>query len=151
MTLETATKAHADAMAAIHAAAFVPEERWNANVMGLQLGILGAFGFIDPDGGMVLARVAADEAEILTIAVLPALRGQGMGRRLLDAAMDEARRRGAREMFLEVATGNTPAKALYVRAGFTRVGQRKRYYPGGGDALVLRAELGDDPLLEPSP
>ena len=141
MSLEKATKAHAEVMAAIHEVSFPPAERWNANVMGLQLGILGGFGFIDPDGGMVLARVAVDEAEILTIAVLPALRGQGMGRRLLDAAMDEARRRGAREMFLEVATGNTPAKALYARAGFTRVGQRKRYYPGGGDALVLRAEL----------
>ena len=144
MTLEVATKAHVEAMAAIHAAAFPPEEQWNANVMGLQLGILGAFGFVDPAGGMVLARVAADEAEILTIAVLPELRGRGMGRRLLDAAMAEARRRGAREMFLEVATGNTPAKALYARAGFTRVGQRKRYYPGGGDALVMRVGLGVD-------
>lgn len=143
MTLEVATKAHTEAMAAIHAAAFPPEERWNANVMGLQLGILGGFGFVDPDGGMVLARVAADEAEILTIAVLPELQGRGLGRWLLDAAMEEARRRGARVMFLEVATGNAPALALYTRAGFVRVGERKRYYPGGGDALVMRVGLGD--------
>lgn len=141
MSLIRATGHHAATMATIHAAAFRADEAWNANVMGLQLGILGAFGFLAEAGGMVLARVAATEAEILTIAVLPERQGTGLGRALLGAAMAEAAARGAREMFLEVAPGNTPARALYTSAGFTRVGQRKRYYPGGGDALVLRAAL----------
>jgi ribosomal-protein-alanine N-acetyltransferase len=44
-------------------------------------------------------------------------------------------------MFLEVASGNQAARALYERAGFIRVGRRARYYPNGGDALVLRADL----------
>ena len=142
MNLTTATKEHAEFLAAIHAAAFPPEERWNANVIALQLGLLGGFGFVHPDGGMVLARVAADEAEILTIAVLPERQGAGLGRKLLNAAMAESAARGARAMFLEVAPTNLAAWALYERAGFIQVGQRSGYYPGGGDALVLRADLG---------
>ena len=92
-------------------------------------------------GGFVLARVVADEAEILTLAVDPPSQGQGAGRRLLQAAMDDSRRRGAMAMFLEVAPSNAAALALYSRAGFVQVGRRPRYYPGGGDALVLRGLL----------
>ncbi len=48
---------------------------------------------------------------------------------------------GAVTMFLEVASTNTPARALYAAAGFVRVGRRAHYYAHGGDALVLRADL----------
>ena len=92
-------------------------------------------------GGFVLARVVADEAEILTLAVDPHGQGQGAGRLLLQAAMGEARRRGAVAMFLEVAPSNAAALALYGSAGFVQVGRRPRYYPGGSDALVLRGPL----------
>jgi [ribosomal protein S18]-alanine N-acetyltransferase len=139
--LQQAVAAHAPALAAIHAASFPPAEQWGQNVMELQLGLLGAFGLIEPSGGMVLARTAADEAEILTIAVLPNRRRGGLGGVLLRAAMASAAARGARTMFLEVAVANTAAQALYARHGFTQVGQRRRYYPDGGDALVLRADL----------
>ena len=139
--LQQAVAAHAPALAAIHAASFPPAEQWGQNVMELQLGLLGAFGLIHPSGGMVLARTAADEAEILTIAVLPEQRRGGLGGVLLRAAMASAVSRGARTMFLEVAIDNTAAQALYARHGFTQVGHRRRYYPDGGDALVLRADL----------
>ena len=109
--------------------------------MTLQLGLAGAFGRIHPAGGRVLARIAAEEAEILTLAVAPAARRQGLGRALLLAAMEEAARRGAREMFLEVAAANPAARALYAACGFTEVGLRRGYYAGGGDALILRAPL----------
>src|SRR5437763_170902 len=69
--IEAADSAHAEALACIHSRAFPEGERWGADAMALQLGLPGAFGFIDAEGGMVLARVAADEAEILTLAVLP--------------------------------------------------------------------------------
>jgi ribosomal-protein-alanine N-acetyltransferase len=133
--------AHADALAAIHAAAFRAAEAWSAAVLATQLSRPGCFALIDPVGGMVLARVAADEAEILTLAVAPAARRGGIGRRLVAAAMRRAAAAGAAAMFLEVAPGNAPARALYARAGFVRVGRRAHYYPNGGDALVLRAEL----------
>ncbi len=92
-------------------------------------------------GGFVLARAVADEAEILTLAVDPLLQRQGAGRLLLRAAMHGARQRGAAAMFLEVAPSNAAALALYGAAGFAQVGRRPRYYPGGGDALVLRGPL----------
>ena len=101
----------------------------------------GTFGLVEAQGGMLLARVAADEAEVLTLAVLPALRRQGLGRALLQAAMAEARRRGAASMTLEVAVDNVAARDLYTSAGFTQVGRRRRYYANGADALVLRVGL----------
>jgi len=130
-------------MALIHAAAFPPGERWSATALGLQLSMPGAFGWIDPTCGFVLARVAADEAEILTLAVLPAGQQQGRGRVLLGAAIAEATRRGACALLLEVAVGNAAACALYTRAGFSEVGRRPRYYASRQDALVLRCPLQD--------
>ncbi len=92
--------------------------------------------------GFAMGRVAAAEAEVLTIAVRPASRRVGAGAALLGALMAEAARRGAAEVFLEVAEGNVAARALYTRSGMTEVGRRRRYYPDGADALVLRAGLG---------
>jgi len=78
---------------------------------------------------------------VLTLAVTFQAQGRGLGRRLLHAALDHARTRCATFMFLEVSPANLPALALYARAGFAPVGRRPRYYPGGGDALVLRRPL----------
>jgi [ribosomal protein S18]-alanine N-acetyltransferase len=78
--------------------------------------------------GFVLARVAADEAEILTIAVDPTVRGKGVGRALLAENLRQAARAGARAMFLEVDQDNAQALALYGRLGFVRVGERNGYY-----------------------
>lgn len=139
--LVTATPAHAEAMALLHGRAFPTGERWGAGAIGLQLSLPGAFGWIAPAGGMILARTIADEAEVLTLAVDPAAQGNGIGRGLLDQALATARQRGALAMFLEVACSNIPATALYSAAGFTVVGSRRGYYPAGGDALVLRRSL----------
>lgn len=139
--LVMATLAHAEAMALLHGRAFAARERWGADAIGLQLALPGAFGWIAPNGGMILARVAADEAEVLTLAVDPAVRRHGLGRALLERAMATARQRGAMAAFLEVASGNAPARALYAAASFVMVGRRNGYYPDGGDALVLRRPL----------
>lgn len=135
-----ATPFHAAAMAAVHAAAFPRGQRWGADAIGLQLALPGAFGFV-AEGGFVLARAAADEAEILTLAVLPARRRAGLGRALVRRAMQDAAGRGAASLFLEVSEANEPARALYASLGFDAVGRRARYYPGGVDALVLRRGL----------
>lgn len=127
--------------ASLHAAAFPPADRWGPDALALLLAMPGAFAQQIPDIGFVLARVVADEAEILTLAVVPEARRQGHGAVLLAAAMAGAAARGARAMFLEVADSNEAARALYARAGFAPVGRRRRYYPDGGDALVLRREL----------
>jgi ribosomal-protein-alanine N-acetyltransferase len=128
-------------MAEIHAACFAPADRWGEDAMRLQIEPKIAFGFIHSEGGLVLARAVGGEAEVLTLAVVPSLRRQGVGRSLLEHAMAEAAARGAAAVLLEVATDNAPARTLYASAGFAVVGRRPRYYPGGGDAAIMRALL----------
>jgi ribosomal-protein-alanine N-acetyltransferase len=136
-----ASPAHAAVLAEIHAESFPPEECWSVDAMAQQLSQPGVFGLIDPAGGMVLARVAADEAEILTLAVVPSARLQGRGRALLEAVAVGAVLRAAVMLFLEVSTANTAALALYTAAGFCEVGRRRRYYADGSDALLMRRDL----------
>lgn len=77
--------------------------------------------------GFVLARQAADEVELLLIAVRPENRGSGIGRKLLETFLDASRTRGATKVFLEMRDGN-PARALYERFGFEQIGVRRDYY-----------------------
>jgi ribosomal-protein-alanine N-acetyltransferase len=125
-------------MAAIHAAAF-PDDPWDEESFVILLGQPGVAGFLDDRGGILLLRVAADEAEILTIGVTTPR--QGIGQTLLRAGVDAARAAGAVAAFLEVAADNAAARALYHKAGFIQAGKRRRYYPNGDDALVLRLDL----------
>jgi ribosomal-protein-alanine N-acetyltransferase len=131
----------APALATLHAAAFDVAERWDAAAIATLLAMPGAFGLHIPGAGFVLARVAADEAEILTLAVTPPARRRGHAGALLGGAMAGALLRGAAAMFLEVSDRNGAARALYARAGFAEAGRRRRYYADGADALVLRRAL----------
>ena len=95
--------------------------------------------------GFALTRLAADEGEILTVAVARRERGAGLGRRLMEGHIAALRERGVRLLFLEVEAGNAPALALYRRVGFEVVGRREAYYPmadgGRAHALVMRRPL----------
>ena len=115
-----ATQAHVAPLATIHAAAFLPAEAWGEDAISLQLALPGVFGFIDERGGMLLGRVTVDEAEVLTLAVMPEVRRQGIARELLQAAGAHARSGGGQTMFLEVAVGNVPARELYRRIRLRR-------------------------------
>ena len=96
--------------------------------------------------GFVMSRRAADEAEILSIAVTKACRGRGLARDLLQLHLGRLAGDGLSAVFLEVDETNAPALRLYRRAGFREVGRRPNYYatPGAkpGAALVLRRDLG---------
>ena len=127
-------------LAALHAGCFAGDARWDELAMAALLTMPGCFAVADPDG-LALARVAADEAELLTVGVLPRARRRGVGCALLRASGEEAARRGATRLFLEVAETNAPARALYAQAGLVEVGRRRRYYPNGDDALVLALSL----------
>jgi ribosomal-protein-alanine N-acetyltransferase len=129
--------ARTDALAALHAQCF--PDAWDAAAIAALLATPGTFAFAHDDG-FVLARVAGDEAEILTLAVAPSARGRGLGRALLQAVIRKLSDLGAASLFLEVGADNPAALALYAGLGFTRVGMRKAYYRGG-DALVLRLSL----------
>jgi [ribosomal protein S18]-alanine N-acetyltransferase len=141
MGLIHATPSHAEVLALIHGASFPPGEAWDAASFATHLALPGCFGLIDSRGGLLLGQVAADEAEVLTLAVVPALRRQGCASALLRAAEAWATEAGARRIFLEVSVSNTAARALYAAHGFAEVGLRRRYYPDGSDAVVLRADL----------
>jgi ribosomal-protein-alanine N-acetyltransferase len=92
--------------------------------------------------GWAGVRVVADEAEILTVGVVPGARRAGIARRLLDGLLAEAIRRGARAAFLEVRVDNDAARALYRSEGFADMGVRSGYYDAGRvDALTMRKEL----------
>jgi [ribosomal protein S18]-alanine N-acetyltransferase len=93
--------------------------------------------------GFILSRLAADEAEILSVAVASSRRGKGLARQLLDLNLRRLAGLGTHAVFLEVDEGNAPARALYRRAGFRDVGRREGYYPGGKGtaALILRRDL----------
>jgi ribosomal-protein-alanine N-acetyltransferase len=139
--IQRAGPAHPFALAAIHEAAFPPGEAWSVTMFAAQLGLPGVLGLLDEAGGMVLIRVAADEAEILTIGVAPEARRSGLGERLLAAAAAAAQDSGAAKLFLEVSARNAPARALYAKAGFSQIGRRRRYYADGADALVMSLPL----------
>ncbi|HVV39505.1 MAG TPA: ribosomal protein S18-alanine N-acetyltransferase [Nitrobacter sp.] len=95
--------------------------------------------------GFAVSRMAADEAEILSIAVAAAHRGRGLSRDLLLTHLGHLAGRGIRTVFLEVEENNHPARKLYDRAGFTVVGRRERYYREAGgrelNAIVMRRDL----------
>jgi len=89
----------------------------------------------------VLATVA-DVADLHRVAVTTADRRHGLGAALVEALIDEARRRECARMLLEVEAGNAAALALYDRLGFTEIARRESYYGAGRDALVLELGLG---------
>ena len=92
--------------------------------------------------GFAVVRVVADECEVLTIAVDPKARRRGVGRALLERALADAFRRGARRAHLEVRAGNRAAIALYTLLGFGERGLRARYYVNPTeDALLMTAEV----------
>jgi [ribosomal protein S18]-alanine N-acetyltransferase len=93
-------------------------------------------------GGAFGGRVVLDEFQIDNLAVLPALRRQGIGARLLRAALETARKKGAIRALLEVRANNAIAQNLYRKFRFEAVGTRRDYYQQPAeDALVMVCDL----------
>jgi len=94
--------------------------------------------------GFVISRMAADQAEILSVAVASRDRRRGLARKLLDVHLGRLAGYGVGSVFLEVDEGNAAARRLYAGLRFVQVGRRDRYYTdtdGTGTALVLRRDL----------
>nr|MEA2798122.1 [ribosomal protein S18]-alanine N-acetyltransferase [Phenylobacterium sp.] len=146
MKVIRATAAECEAMAAAHAQAFPAP--WREDEFEDLLEGEGIYGFLAAGAeplGVILCRVAAEEMEVLTLAVTPGARRRGVARALMAAAIPAARDLGAEAVFLEVAVDNEAAIALYAALGFGRAGLRKAYYDrgaaGSADALVMRLDL----------
>ena len=103
------------------------------------------FSFALKDNGILIGFVCGtalfEESELLKIAILPAYRGNGYAERLLETLLEEAKRRGAEKMFLEVREGNVPARKLYEKTGFTQTRIRKKYYDDGENAVEMVKSL----------
>jgi [ribosomal protein S18]-alanine N-acetyltransferase len=135
--------------AAIHATSFAyPWLEADFEQLFVAKGIL-ADGAIETKeehlAGFVLSRVAAGEAEILTIAVAPDWRRRGIASSLLKPHLHGLAAIQVSHLFLEVDVENTAARALYANFGFELVGERKAYYRTAGAglaaALVMRRDL----------
>jgi ribosomal-protein-alanine N-acetyltransferase len=141
---------HGQACSIIHAACFTfpwPQNDIEALLAAPSTIGDGAFGSKTDDlQGFILSRQAADEAEVLTIAVQPRKRGRGIAGRLLEANLGVLAAKGVKSLFLEVEAENNAALALYRRFAFEIVGERKSYYrkAGGETALayIMRRPVG---------
>lgn len=132
--------------------AFCFEETWDAETFRILLRMPGAFAHVactravpaEPVGFVVWRR-AGDDAEIVSIGVMPGQRDRRLGRRLLRTVILAATNEGARRLVLEVAEGNAPARALYTHLRLTEVGRRRGYYRKAHgraeDALILARDL----------
>lgn len=148
------TLAHAEVLAALHSAAFagMPDTPWAAESFAALLASPAVEGHLamtagDQPVGFLLWQGAVDQAEILTLGVLPETRRQGVAAALLRALIGHLSAGGVTGLFLEVAEENLAAQAFYTRNGFQQVGRRWGYYapaaPGQSrrDALVLSLEM----------
>ena len=87
--------------------------------------------------------IAADQADVIDVAVAPAYRRRGIARTLMQTTLSDAAERGASQIFLEVRASNVPAAALYTALGFTACGVRKNYYKNPReDAVLMTRPLG---------
>jgi ribosomal-protein-alanine N-acetyltransferase len=83
----------------------------------------------------------ADELHVLDVATLPASRRSGLGRLLMEHAIEYARVNGIKHILLEVRRSNATAIRLYRACGFFAMGVRPRYYPDDEDALEMALVL----------
>jgi ribosomal-protein-alanine N-acetyltransferase len=149
VSLLWAVQGHVAAISRLHSEIF--ENGWDEAAISSLLHHPGSIALVATDGhpmeigGFVLAQIAADEAEILTLGVSERWRRKGIGARLVEGIKRAATRAGAQSLFLEVAETNTAACGLYARAGFIEVGRRKGYYARADaapeDAVVMRCAL----------
>ena len=134
-------------LASIHGEAF--EMGWTAHAFAKLLAMPGAGATLALEhgepAGFVLTRIAADEAEIITICTRPQAQRRGIARSLLNHQFTDLLARNVRHVFIEVAASNIAALKLYASLGFAKAGRRKAYYTKADgsteDALVMRREL----------
>ncbi len=147
IVIDQATPFDAGLLAALHRACFA--RPWDEPAMATFIAApdtLCLLGTMSDDksrtpAGFLIARGAADEAELLTLAVDPQWRRAGLGKALLKSAMATLAESGARKLFLEVEDGNHAALELYHSLGATAVGRRARYYEHGADAAIFSLAL----------
>lgn len=146
-SIRRATVGDLDQIAALEAVIFLNDawsrETWKAELESRHTWYLVVVAQREPSRVVGYAGLfslpGSKDADVQTIAVAPEARGGGVGRRLIELLHDEARRRGVREVFLDVRVDNERAQNLYRSFGYEEVGIRKGYYqPDNVDAIVMK-------------
>lgn len=147
--VEPADARDTDTITRLHAEGFYrgwPREEFAAAIAGHDTPVYVACDARRKVAGFIMLRLAADEAELITIAVDRKWRGKGVGRALLRAAFADLMMTPARRLFLEVAEDNAAATRLYRGEGFAEIGRRTGYYARAdgkpATALVMSLDLG---------
>jgi [ribosomal protein S18]-alanine N-acetyltransferase len=129
--IEPAETRDADILATLHAQGFHrgwPSQDFASYIAGRETPVYVACDAKRKIAGFAMLRLAADEAELITIAVDPRWRKKGIGRALMNAVLEDLATTAARRLFLEVAADNPAALRLYGRLGFNKIGEREGYY-----------------------
>ncbi|MDL4821616.1 ribosomal protein S18-alanine N-acetyltransferase [Actinomadura opuntiae] len=153
VVLRGMTRADLPAVHALEQVLF-PDDAWSEQMLAEELAGQPAtrhYVVAEEPGGEIVGyaglAAAGGQADVQTIGVRADRRGAGIGAALLTELMDEASRRNAEAVFLEVRADNPPARRLYERFGFFEVGIRKRYYqPADVDAVVMCRRLERRPV-----
>lgn len=147
--IEPAVTSDAEVCSKLHAQGFYrgwPREDFAAYIAGRDTPVYVACDAKRKIAGFAMIRLAADEAELITIAVDKHWRKKGVGLALLRAVFDDLMMTPARRMFLEVAADNPAALKLYGKVGFKKVAERKGYYERTdgqpATAIVMSRDLG---------
>lgn len=147
--IEPAETADAETCAHLHAQGFYrgwPREDFAAYIAGRDTPVYVACDAKRKIAGFAMIRIAADEAELITIAVDPRWRKKGVGVALLRAVFSDLLMSPATKLFLEVAEDNVAATRLYRKLGFEKISERTGYYPRDNGlpatAIVMSRDLG---------
>lgn len=148
-TLRVMVEADIEAVWALEQELF-PDDAWPRRMFEEELAQHETRRFwVAEEGGAIIAycgmMCVLPLADVQTIGVAGSCEGRGIGSRLLETLINEARGRGAHDVLLEVRADNPRAQQLYLRFGFEQIHVRPRYYKGGIDALIMRKQL------EPAP
>jgi len=145
ITLRAAALDDAGELAGLHGRCF--PRGWDAASIGIFIADLACVVLVATAGeagacqGFLVARASSDEAEILTLAVDPSHRREGIARALLAATITKLKLAGIAQLFLEVECGNAAAEGLYRGFGAKSVGRRPAYYEHGADASIFSLAL----------
>lgn len=147
--IEPAQPGDAETCARLHAQGFYrgwPREDFAAYIAGRDTPLYVACDAKRKIAGFAMIRLAADEAELITIAVDQKSRKKGIGLALMQAVFDDLRMTAARKLFLEVAADNPAALRLYRKLGFETIAERQGYYERAdgqpATAIVMARDLG---------
>ena len=146
-TLRQVAEPQADILTKIHEQCF--PRYWNRQVFTDFFSVKDTLALLVEEENqpiaMMVYRVTFEQADVLTVAVLPVWRRRGIARKLVEGMIEKCQQLGVKKIFLEVEVGNDSAIKLYENMGFTHISRRKLYYQqlDGSltDALVMMKKL----------